>query len=101
MELKKMIVEKKKNKKTLMRKRRRRRKKNLWTKDMSDVRTSIYLWTKDVTNIRCHMWCYWEQEFGEPMGTVGFDERTGKDPIVLGACFIYFKELRYNWWFAT
>jgi hypothetical protein len=27
----------------------RRRKKNLWTKDMTDVKTSIYLWTKDVT----------------------------------------------------
>ncbi len=36
---------------------------------MTDVRTSIYVWTKDVTNIRCHVWCYWEQEFGEPMGT--------------------------------
>ncbi len=36
---------------------------------MTDVKTSIYLWTKDVTNIRCHVWCYWEQEFGEPMGT--------------------------------
>ncbi len=36
---------------------------------MIDVKTSIYLWTKDVTNIRCHVWCYWEQEFGEPMGT--------------------------------
>jgi hypothetical protein len=47
----------------------RRRKKNLWTKDMTDVKTSIYLWTNDVTNIRCHVWCYWEQEFGEPMGT--------------------------------
>ncbi len=47
----------------------RRRKKNLRTKDMTDVKTSIYLWTKDVTNIRCHVWCYWEQEFGEPMGT--------------------------------
>jgi hypothetical protein len=47
----------------------RRRKKNLWTKDMTDVKTSIDLWTKDVTNIRCHVWCYWEQEFGEPMGT--------------------------------
>ncbi len=22
-----------------------------------------------MTNIRCHVWCYWEQEFGEPMGT--------------------------------
>ncbi len=63
---------------------------------MSDVRTSIYLWTKDVTNIRCHMWCYWEQEFREPMGTSGFDERTSKDLAVLGACLIYFKELRYN-----
>jgi len=30
----------------------RRRKKNLWTKDMTNVKTSIYLWTKDVTNIR-------------------------------------------------
>jgi len=47
----------------------RRRKKNLRTKDMTDIKTSIYLWTKDVTNIRCHVWCYWEQEFGEPMGT--------------------------------
>jgi hypothetical protein len=56
-------------KKALTRKRRRRRKKNLWRKDMTDVRTSIYVWTKDVTNIRCHVWCYWEQEFGEPMGT--------------------------------
>ncbi len=36
---------------------------------MTDVKTCIYLWTKDVTNIRCHVWCYWEQEFGEPMGT--------------------------------
>jgi hypothetical protein len=36
----------------------RRRKKNLRTKDMTDVKTSIYLWTKDVTNIRCHVWCY-------------------------------------------
>jgi hypothetical protein len=36
---------------------------------MTDVKTSIYLWTKDMTNIRCHLWCYWEQEFGEPMGT--------------------------------
>jgi hypothetical protein len=27
----------------------RRKKKNLWTKDMTDVKTSIYLWTKDVT----------------------------------------------------
>jgi len=36
---------------------------------MTDVKTSIYLWTKDVTNIRCHVWCYWEQEFGEPLGT--------------------------------
>ncbi len=44
-------------------------KKILRTKDMTDVKTSIYLWTKDVTNIRCHVWCYWEQEFGEPMGT--------------------------------
>ncbi len=47
----------------------RRRKKNLRTKDMTDIKTSIYLWTKDVTNIRCHVWCYWEQEFEEPMGT--------------------------------
>jgi hypothetical protein len=31
------------------------------------------------------------------MGTVGFDERIGKDPAVLGACLIYFKELKYNW----
>ncbi len=22
-----------------------------------------------MTNIRCHVWCYWEQEFWEPMGT--------------------------------
>jgi hypothetical protein len=36
---------------------------------MTNVKTSIYLWTNDVTNIRCHVWCYWEQEFGEPMGT--------------------------------
>jgi hypothetical protein len=42
----------------------RRRIKNLRTKDMTDVKTSIYLWTKDVINIRCHVWCYWEQEFG-------------------------------------
>jgi hypothetical protein len=63
---------------------------------MTDVRTSIYLWTKYVTNIRCHVWCYWEQEFGEPMGTVGFDERTSKDPAVFGACLIYFKESRHN-----
>ncbi len=27
--------------------------------------TNTYLWT----NIRCHVWCYWEQQFGEPMGT--------------------------------
>jgi len=47
----------------------RRRKKNLRTKDMTDVKTSIYLWTKDVTNIRCHVRWYWEQEFEEPMGT--------------------------------
>ncbi len=37
---------------------RRRKKKNLRTKDMTDIKTSIYLWTKDVTNIRCHVWCY-------------------------------------------
>jgi hypothetical protein len=42
----------------------RRRKKNLRTKDMTDVKTSIYLWTKDVTNIRCHVWCYWNQSLG-------------------------------------
>ncbi len=22
-----------------------------------------------MTNIRCHVWCCWEQQFGEPMGT--------------------------------
>jgi hypothetical protein len=52
---------------------------------MSDVKISIYLWTKDVTNIRCHVWCYWEQEFEEPMGTYltrggidGLKNRSGK-----------------------
>jgi hypothetical protein len=69
MEKKKMMVEENKNKESTNEKKKKKKRKNLWTKDMIDVRTSIYLWTKDVTNIRCHVWCYWEQEFGEPMGT--------------------------------
>ncbi len=63
------MVEEKKNKESTNENKKMKKKKNLWTKDMTDVRTSIYLWTKDVTNIRCYVWCYWEQEFGEPMGT--------------------------------
>jgi hypothetical protein len=48
----------------------RRRKKNLRTKDMTDVKTSIYLWTKDVTNIRCQVWGTYGNIFSAPL--VGF-----------------------------
>ncbi len=90
----------------------RRRKKNLRTKDMTNVKTSIYLWTKDVTNIRCHVWCYWEQEFGEPMGTylahhwlvsetVVVDKKNTSvgwvfDFFVIPICFDYLEEKKQN-----
>ncbi len=50
---------------------------------MTDVKTSIYLWTKDATNIRCQVWCYWEQEFGEPMGTYLAHHRLVSETVVV------------------
>jgi hypothetical protein len=33
---------------------------------------------------------HWVRVFQKLQRTVGFHERTGKDPAVLGACLIYF-----------
>jgi len=57
--------------------------------------TGLRYFTKKIKSQKHPFWV-----FQKLQRTVGFDERTGKHPTILGVCLIYFKESRYNWWFA-